>query len=236
MSISTKAYSMEEKIEEIKSSLPASTRLVAVSKFHPTEAIVEAYEAGQRIFGESRVQELLAKYEELSGAYLDLSWHFIGPLQSNKVKYIAPFIDLIHSVSSVKLLDTINKQGEKNKRVIPILLEVHIAQEDSKSGFAKNELIEVLQLMKDEPERFAHIKLSGLMTIATNTDDTTLLHSEFAYMDALFREIKESDLLVDKQAFTELSMGMSGDYKIAVEHNATLVRVGSAIFGERSYN
>ncbi len=227
---------MEDKIESILSTLPESTRLVAVSKYHPTEAIIEAYEVGQRIFGESRVQELVGKYEELSGAYLDLAWHFIGPLQSNKVKYIAPFVDMIESVSSLKLLDVINKQAEKNKRIIPILLEVHIAQEESKSGFEREELLDLIKLMHDEPERFAHVRLQGLMTIATNTDDTSLIAEEFAQVQQLFIEIKNSGLLLEAEDFTELSMGMSGDYQIALEYGSTLVRIGSAIFGERIYN
>ncbi len=226
---------MEERIEEILSDLPEQTRLVAVSKYHPTEAIIEAYEAGQRIFGESRVQELVGKYEELSGAYLDLSWHFIGHLQSNKVKYIAPFIDMIESVGSLKLLEVINQQAEKNKRQIPILLEVHIAQEDSKGGFEADELMEVIQLLHDKKEEFANVRLDGLMAMATNTDDEELIHQEFAQVKVLFDEIKSSGLLVEPEHFTELSMGMSGDYKIAIEHGSTLVRIGSAIFGERLY-
>ncbi len=225
---------MEERIEEILSYLPEETRLVAVSKYHPTEAIIEAYEAGQRVFGESRVQELVGKYEELSGAYLDLSWHFIGHLQTNKVKYIAPFIDLIESVSSLKLLEVINKEAEKNKRRIPVLLEVHIAQEETKSGFSQEEVVELIRLIHDEPERFAHIRLDGLMTMATNTDDEELIHQEFSSVKVLFDEIKSSGLLSEPEHFTELSMGMSGDYKIAIQHGSTLVRVGSAIFGARN--
>ncbi len=226
---------MEERIEEILAHLPEQTRLVAVSKYHPTEAIIEAYEAGQRIFAESRVKELVGKYEELSGAYLDLSWHFIGHLQTNKVKYIAPFVDMIESVGSLKLLETINKQAEKNKRQIPILLEVHIAQEESKGGFSQEELMELIRLLYDEPERFAHIRLDGLMAMATNTDDEELIHQEFSSVKVLFDEIKSSGLLHEPEHFTELSMGMSGDYQIALQHGATLVRIGSAIFGERSY-
>ncbi len=227
---------MEERIEEILSYLPEQTRLVAVSKYHPTEAIIEAYEAGQRIFGESRVQELVGKYEELSGAYLDLSWHFIGHLQTNKVKYIAPFIDMIHSVGSLKLLEVINKEAEKNKRQIPILLELHVAQEETKGGFTQEELMELIRLMHNEPERFAHIRLEGLMTMATNTDDQALIQQEFASVKVLFDEIKSSGLLNEPEHFTELSMGMTGDYQLAIQNGATLVRLGSAIFGERSYD
>lgn len=221
------------RLEAVKATLREGVHLVAVSKFHPAEVIIEAYEAGQRTFGESRVQELVAKHDILSAIYLDLQWHFIGPLQTNKVKYIAPFVDTIESVDSLKLLREINKQAIKNQRTISVLLEVHVAREDSKSGFDTDELREVLELIHNNPQDFEGVRLSGLMAMASNTDDESLIRREFATMQELFHRIKTSGLLHEPDDFEELSIGMSGDYKIAMEYSATLVRIGSAIFGDR---
>lgn len=222
-----------ERISAIKQTLPRGVRLVAVSKFHPSEAIVEAYEANQRIFGESRVQELITKHEELGDMYLDLVWHFIGPLQSNKVKYIAPFIHMIESVTSEKLLDEINKQAIKHQRKIDILLEIHIAREESKSGFTAEEVMDLLAHIRHNEYEYRGIRIRGLMAMATNTDDESLIDQEFASVAQLHQNIKDSGLLLEPEEFDELSMGMSGDYHIAIKHGATLVRIGSAIFGDR---
>lgn len=225
--------SIGERITAIKQTLPEDVRLVAVSKFHPSEAIVEAYEAGQRIFGESRVQELMTKHEELGDMYLDLVWHFIGPLQTNKVKYIAPFIHMIESVTSEKLLDEINKQALKHQRRIDVLLEVHVAREESKSGFSPEELLELLEDIQRKPESYRGVRLRGLMAMATNTDNEAQIEQEFALVAQLAQQIKDSGLLLEPEEFDELSMGMSGDYPIALRQGSTLVRIGSAIFGER---
>lgn len=225
--------SIGERITAIKQTLPEDVRLVAVSKFHPSEAIVEAYEAGQRIFGESRVQELMTKHEELGDMYLDLVWHFIGPLQTNKVKYIAPFIHMIESVTSEKLLDEINKQALKHQRRIDVLLEVHVAREESKSGFSPEELLELLEDIQRKPESYRGVRLRGLMAMATNTDNEAQIEQEFALVAQLVQQIKDSGLLLEPEEFDELSMGMSGDYPIALRQGSTLVRIGSAIFGER---
>lgn len=225
--------SISERIVAIRQNLPKEVRLVAVSKFHPSEVIVEAYEAGQRLFAESRVQELLTKQEELGDMYLDLAWHFIGPLQSNKVKYIAPFISMIESVTSKKLLDEINKQAVKHQRVIDVLLEVHIAEEDSKSGFSTEDLFSLLEYMKDTPSSYTGVRLCGLMGMATFTDDTDKIAQEFAFISQLYQQIKGGNLLLYPEDFDELSIGMSNDYTIALQHNATLIRIGSAIFGNR---
>lgn len=226
--------SIGERLVQLQQTLPEQVRLVAVSKFHPTEVIVEAYEAGQRIFAESRVQELMAKHDELSSVYLDLQWHFIGPLQSNKVKYLAPFVHMIESVDSYKLINEINKHALKNQRSISILLEVHVAKEEEKSGFEPDELMEVIEHLYYNAANYTGIKLCGLMAIATNTEDTVQLNEEFSLMQTLWHRVRSSGLLVHPEHFSELSMGMSNDYQMAITHGATLVRIGSAIFGERT--
>ncbi len=225
--------SIGDRLTAIKKTLPQGVRLVAVSKFHPSEAIVEAYEAGQRVFGESRVQELLAKNEELGAMYLDLVWHFIGPLQTNKVKYIAPFVHVIESVTSLKLLDEINKQAIRHRRVINVLLEVHIAEEESKGGFSPEELLKVLEHIQGHADEYRGIRICGLMGMATYTEDVAQIDREFAELSQLMQNVKDSGLLLEPDEFDELSMGMSGDYPIAIKHGATLVRIGSAIFGVR---
>lgn len=222
--------SIKSELESLHSELHGSTaQLVAVSKTHPKEAISEAYEAGQRIFGESTAQELVDKQAQLPK---DIVWHFIGHLQSNKVKYIAPFVHLIHAVDSEKLLQTIHKEGMKNQRVINCLLQVHLALEDSKFGLTADQLMDLLAA--GNWKEWDHVRICGLMTIATNTEDTARLHLEFGELKRLFEEIKTS-YFSNEASFCELSMGMSADYLLAVEHGATLVRVGSRIFGYRDY-
>jgi len=222
--------SIKSELESLWKELqPTSAQLVAVSKTHPATAIQEAYVAGQRIFGESTAQELSAKHEQLPK---DIEWHFIGHLQSNKVKYIAPFVQLIHAVDSEKLLQTIHKEGLKNERQIDCLLQVHIALEENKYGFDEAELYELLN--SDRLQTYTHARISGLMGIATNTEDAEHLHAEFERLQQLFERVKAS-YFGDAAHFSQLSMGMSADYPLAVQHGATLVRVGSLIFGNRSY-
>ena len=223
-----------ERLDKIRSTLTGGARLVAVSKFHPAEYIEMAHAAGQRLFGESRVQELVEKWEGLRERYPDLIWHFIGPLQTNKVKYIAPFIHMIESVTSERLLLEICRQAQRVGRTIPILLEVHVAREETKSGFSPDELRELLGRIASSPETYRGIALYGLMAMASNVDDEAVISGEFATVHHLFDEIRSSGLLLQPELFTELSMGMSGDYPLALREGATLVRVGSAIFGDRA--
>ena len=223
-----------ERLDKIRSTLMGGARLVAVSKFHPAEYIEMAHAAGQRLFGESRVQELVEKWEGLRERYPDLVWHFIGPLQTNKVKYIAPFIHMIESVTSERLLLEICRQAQRVGRTIPILLEVHVAREETKSGFSPDELRELLGRIASSPETYRGIALYGLMAMASNVDDEAIVSGEFATVHRLFDEIRSSGALLQPELFTELSMGMSGDYPLALREGATLVRVGSAIFGDRA--
>ena len=201
--------------------------LVAVSKTKTVDEIKEVYDAGQRAFGENKVQELVSKYELLPK---DIQWHMIGNLQSNKVKYIAPFISLIQSVDSLKLAIEINKQALKNNRVIDILLEIHIAAETNKSGFTEDELIDHLDIKAFDALK--NIRIVGLMAMATNTKSQVLIKNEFSGLKTYFDEIK-SIYFKNNPEFNQLSIGMSGDYKIALEEGSTMIRVGSAIFGER---
>ena len=207
-------------LKAIQSSLPKEVTLVAVSKTKPNTAILEAYQAGQRIFGENKVQELAKKAEELPK---DIVWHMIGHLQTNKVKFIAPFVSLIHGVDSLKLLKEINKRAEKNNRIIDCLLQVHIATESTKFGFGLDELESALNTAKE----YQNIKIIGLMGMATFTDDTQQVTQEFKSLKTVFDTLKNNNI-------TTLSMGMSGDYKIAIEQGSTMIRVGSAIFGHRN--
>ena len=223
-----------ERLNKIRSTLTGGARLVAVSKFHPAEYIEMAHAAGQRLFGESRVQELVEKWEGLRERYPDLVWHFIGPLQTNKVKYIAPFIHMIESVTSERLLLEICRQAQRVGRTIPILLEVHVAREETKSGFSPDELRELLGRIASSPETYRGVALYGLMAMASNVDDEAIVSGEFATVHRLFDEIRFSGVLLQPELFTELSMGMSGDYPLALREGATLVRVGSAIFGDRA--
>lgn len=202
-------------------------QLVAVSKTKPNEDIMQAYEAGQRVFGENLVQELVEKYESLPK---DIEWHLIGHLQTNKVKYIAPFVTLIHAVDSLKLLKEIDKQAAKNKRIIDCLLQVHIAEEDTKFGFDHAELIEMLR--DEEFLALKHVNIRGLMGIATNTENEKEIKEEFYELKSLYDGIKAS-FYRKNESFDTLSMGMSSDYKLAIEKGSTMIRVGSTIFGKR---
>lgn len=218
--------SVKSQIEELHATLPSNVRLVAVSKFHPVEAIREAYEAGQRIFGESRPQELAAKYPQLPS---DVEWHMIGHLQTNKVKYIAPFVALIHSVDSERLVAEIDRQAAKCGRVIDFLFEVHLAQDESKSGWDKEELLDFLR--SDRLAHYPNVRPRGVMTIGTLTDDIELNKSEFRTLRALFEELRPRF----GEEFDTVSMGMSSDYREAIECGSTMVRIGSQIFGSRGY-
>lgn len=220
---------IQEEIRRITAELPSHTRLVAVSKYHPESSITEAYEAGQRIFGESHVQELVRKHEALPA---DIEWHFIGHLQTNKVKYIAPFVSLIHAVDSLKLLREIERQAGKAGRKIPCLLQLHVAQEESKFGFTPDECRAMLE--EGEWKNLEHVSIRGLMCMASNTDDMQQVDREFHTAHELFSELKAKHFSSDTD-FKECSWGMSHDYRIAVNEGSTLVRVGSKIFGERIY-
>ena len=216
-------------IKEIQAGLPTNVRLVAVSKFHPIEALKEAYDAGQRIFGESKVQEMTSKYEALPK---DIEWHFIGHLQTNKIKYMAPYVTLIHGVDSFKLLKEINKQAEKANRVIPCLLQIHIAQEETKFGFSFEECKEMLD--EGQWKELAHSSIAGVMGMATNTDDENCIVKEFKSLANFFHELKQTHF-AHHPSFKEISMGMSDDYPLAIAEGSTLVRIGSKIFGSRNY-
>ena len=207
-------------LKAIKVSLPKEVTLVAVSKTKPNSAILEAYQAGHRIFGENKVQELAQKAKELPK---DIAWHMIGHLQTNKVKFIAPFVSLIHGVDSLKLLKEINKRSLQNNRIIDCLLQVHIASESTKFGFGINEVESAL----NEAKKFENIKVVGLMGMATFTDDIKQITQEFKSLKTIFEKIKNEQI-------TTLSMGMSGDYKLAIEQGSTMIRIGSAIFGHRN--
>lgn len=211
--------SVKNNILHLQKHLADNVHLVAVSKTKSNELIIEAYGAGQRIFGENKVQELVEKEESLPK---DIEWHMIGHLQTNKVKYIAPFVSLIHAVDSKKLIKEINKRAEQNNRVIPCLLQVHIAQEESKFGLDKDGVIEILKT------DFSNVSIVGLMGMATFTDNKNQIRKEFKYLKDIFDELKES-----QPNFSILSMGMSGDYSVAIEEGSNMVRIGSSIFGER---
>lgn len=221
--------SISTNIEEIRKHIPNSVRLVCVSKFNPVESILEAYNCGERIFGESKVQELCGKQEILP---TDISWHFIGHLQSNKIKFIVPFVDLIHGVDSFKLLQDINKQAIKIDKTVNCLLQIHIASEETKFGFSEDELIEMLSNV--DLKKLKNIRICGFMGMATFTDNKSQIRSEFRYLKTLFDKIKLSRFS-ETVTFTELSMGMSDDYAIAIEEGSTMVRIGSSIFGVRNY-
>lgn len=221
--------SVTDNLQKIKESIPVGVKLIAVTKTKPAEVIQEAYEAGQRVFGENRVQELVEKYEALPK---DIEWHLIGHLQTNKVKYVAPFVALIHGVESLRLLEMINKEGEKNERIIPCLLQFHIAEEETKFGLDEGEAKELLE--SDGYVRMKNVELRGVMGMATFTEDRYQIRKEFRHLKEIFDWLKRT-YFPGNNNFKELSMGMSGDYMIAVEEGSTMVRIGSAIFGERVY-
>jgi len=215
-----------DKLIEIKKSIPEKATLVAVSKTKPNEDILEAYNAGQRVFGENKVQEMTQKWEDLPK---DIEWHMIGHLQRNKVKYMAEFVSLIHGVDSFRLLKEINKQGAKYNRVIPCLLQMHIAEEDTKFGLDFNELNTIIK--SDEFNALKNVAVKGVMGMATFTDNKSQVRKEFKALKSIFEELKISLPNIDI-----LSMGMSGDYHIAIEEGSTMVRIGSSIFGSRNYS
>ena len=202
-------------------------KLVAVSKTKPAEAILEIYNSGQRIFGENRVQELVEKQAQLPK---DIEWHLIGHLQTNKVKYIAPFVHLIHSIDSLKLLKEVNKQAQKNDRIIDCLLQMHIAEEETKFGLDKNEAVELLS--SESFEQMKNIRIIGLMGMATFTDNEKQVQQEFKNLKDIFESLR-TQFFINDDSFKEVSMGMSGDYKTAIEEGSTMVRIGSLIFGAR---
>ena len=218
-----------DNINVIKKDLPTGVKLIAVSKFNPVTSVKEAYDAGQRIFGESRVQEIESKYSLLAS---DIEWHFIGHLQTNKVKFITPYIHTIHSVDSWRLLSEIEKQASLSDRQVKCLLEIHIAEEDSKFGFTLSGCREFLEA--GEWRKNTHACIGGVMGMATYSEDENKIHKEFKKLRLFFEELKQ-EYFTNDPFFSEISMGMSHDYKIAVEEGATMVRVGSSIFGERSY-
>jgi pyridoxal phosphate enzyme (YggS family) len=222
--------SVIQNIKKIKNQLPENVTLVAVSKTKPEEMIMEAYESGQRIFGEIKVQELVDKAESLPE---DIEWHMIGHLQRNKVKYIAPFVALIHGVDSLRLLRAINKEGARNERVIPCLLQMHIAAEETKFGLDEAELVELLE--SDDFKSFANVEIKGLMGMATYTDNKSKIASELGSLKKIFDTAKEK-YFSDQSGFSVLSMGMSGDYEIAISEGSNMVRIGSSIFGVRNFH
>jgi pyridoxal phosphate enzyme (YggS family) len=219
--------SIAENIAKIKAEIPKGVTVVAVSKTKPNELLMEAYDAGQRIFGENRVQELAPKAEALPK---DIEWHMIGHLQSNKVKYIAPFVSLIHSVDKPKLLAEIDKEAEKNNRTIRVLLQFHIAEEETKFGLNLEEAETMLN--SNDFHYWNHIEVVGVMGMATFTEDENQIRKEFGILKNIFDQLK-SEHFSDQPTFKEISMGMSGDYLLAIEEGSTMVRVGSSIFGSR---
>ncbi|MBQ9636870.1 MAG: YggS family pyridoxal phosphate-dependent enzyme [Prevotella sp.] len=216
-------------LKQVLADLPEGVRLVAVSKFHPVSELMEAYAAGQRVFGESHVQELQQKVAVMPD---DVEWHFIGHLQTNKVKYLAPYVTMIHAVDSVKLLREINRQAEKHGRVIDVLLELHIAEEETKYGFSIDDCRAMVA--GGEWRQLNHVRICGLMMMASYTDDTEQIRREMQQALDLFRELKRDYFAAD-DSFAVRSWGMSHDYRIAVETGSTMVRVGTTIFGEREY-
>ena len=216
-------------ISELVQKLPKNVKLVAVSKTKPNEVILEAYDVGQRIFGENKVQDLCQKYEELPK---DIEWHFIGHPQSNKVKFIAPFISLIHGVDSLKLLKIINKEAKKSERNVACLLQFHIAEESTKFGLNLEEAGELLN--SSDFKELKNIEIAGVMGMATYTDDLNRVKNEFHSLKNIFSSLK-NDYFAELESFKEISMGMSGDYELAIEEGSTMIRVGSSIFGARNY-
>ena len=222
-------YDVAGKLREVKSNIPEGVTLVSVSKFHPNEYIEAAYAEGQRVFGESHEQELSKKYDTLPK---DIQWHFIGHLQTNKVKYIAPYVSMIEAVDSLKLLKEIEKQGAKNNRVIDVLLELHIAEEETKYGLTLDACRQLLE--EGEWRNMAHVRICGLMMMASYVEDEAQIRQEFRTAHNFFDEVKQR-YFAESPYFTQRSWGMSHDYPIAVEEGSTMVRVGTAIFGPRVY-
>lgn len=222
--------SIAENLTQIKTQLPAHVTLVAVSKTKPVSDLMEAYNAGQRIFGENKIQEMTEKWEQMPK---DIEWHMIGHVQTNKVKYMAAYVNLIHGVDSLKLLQEINKQAKKHNRVIDCLLQIHIAEEETKFGLDEHELDEILTQVQHDKNEFKNIKIVGLMGMATFTENTTQIEKEFNHLKAIFDNYKK--LNTEHCQLNTLSMGMSGDYQLAISCGSTMVRIGSSIFGNRNY-
>lgn len=219
-----------DNLNKIKASLPSGVTLVAVSKYHPNEDILAAYQEGQRIFGENLVQELKAKHESLPK---DIEWHLIGHLQKNKVKYIAPFVSLIHSVDSLELLKTIDKYAAQNDRVIPVLLQLHVAEEETKFGLTLEECSALLR--ESAWKQLAHVSIQGIMGMASNTDCQEQIAAEFSRLRRFFESAK-AEYFAECNEFSICSWGMSSDYLLAVQNGSNMVRVGSSIFGARDYS
>jgi len=222
--------SVSDNLNKVKQHVPSHVTLVAISKTHPVDQIMEAYNAGQRVFGENKVQEMVSKQEAMPK---DIQWHLVGHLQSNKIKYIAPFVTLIHSVDSLKLLVAINKEAVKANRVIDCLLQVYIAEEETKFGLSVEELTELLE--SEEYKQLTHVRVCGVMGMATFTDNEDQIRKEFKSLKTIFTNLKNS-YFPNTDSFRHISMGMSGDYAIAIEEGSTMIRVGSSIFGHRAYN
>ena len=220
--------SIAQNLLKIKSSLPENVTLVAVSKTKPISDLMEAYDAGQRIFGENKIQEMAEKWEAMPK---DIEWHMIGHVQTNKVKFMAPFVSLIHGVDSLKLLEEINKQAKKNNRIIDCLLQVYIAEEESKFGLDEEELDEILHFVQNDKEGMKNIRIVGLMGMATFTDNQNQIKKEFTHLKSIFDSYQ--NLKSEICNLKSLSMGMSGDYNLAIECGSTMVRIGSSIFGTR---
>lgn len=221
--------SIADNLNAIRATLPPHVKLVCVSKFHPNDSILEAYEAGEKIFGESKVQEVCQKQDTLPK---DIVWHFIGHLQTNKVKHLVPFVTLIHGVDSLRLLEEINKQAANAGRTVDYLLQVHIAREETKFGFSPEELTDAMDA--GILQQFASVRIRGLMGMATFTENETQIRAEFRSLKTLFDQI-QTTYFNDQPLFDTLSMGMSDDYRIAIEEGSTMVRIGSSIFGARQY-
>ncbi|MGY8914106.1 MAG: YggS family pyridoxal phosphate-dependent enzyme [Flavobacteriales bacterium] len=217
---------IKDNIQEVLTSIPKAVTLVAVSKTKPEKNLLEAYDAGQRVFGENKIQEMTQKWENLPK---DIQWHMIGHVQTNKVKYMAEYVSLIHGVDSLKLLKEINKQAKKHNRIVDCLLQMHIAEEDTKFGLDETELKDLLN--SETFGKLQNVKVVGLMGLATFTDDKNQIRREFKHLKNQFDKLKATLPKIDT-----LSMGMSGDYLIAIEEGSTMIRIGSSIFGERNYN
>lgn len=218
---------IQNHLQNITNELPQGVTLVAVSKYHPASDILEAYHAGQRVFGENLAREMQNKHDILPK---DIQWHFIGHLQKNKVKYIAPFVSMIQSVDSIQLLQEIDRQAAKHNRIIPCLLQIHVAQEQTKFGLTFQECLDLLE--EGSWRQLTHIRIDGIMGIATHTEDTSLIRKEFQSLNNLFKQVKETYFLNDDN-FSYKSWGMSDDYQLALQENSNIIRIGSAIFGNR---
>lgn len=216
---------LNKNILRIISDIPENVKLVAISKTKSAEDIMMAYETGQRVFGENKIQEMSAKYEDLPK---DIKWHMVGHVQSNKIKYMAPYVDLIHGIDSLKSIKILNKEGVKNNRILNCLLQLKISKEESKFGLGEKLFKEIIY--SDEYKEMKNVKINGLMAMASNTSEKSIIRSEFVYAKKIFDEINNRD-----KSFEILSMGMSNDYKIAIECGSNMIRLGSLIFGERNY-